>query len=91
MCHVATYHAMTKQVMELAAEVCDGRLVMAHEGGYSEVYVPFCGHQVLATMSASSITAPDPFGTTWVLRQPNAEFDDFASGQISRMAAAADL
>jgi len=91
LCHIATYQAMTTQVMELAAEVCDSRVVMAHEGGYSEVYVPFCGHQVLATMSASSITAPDPFGTTWVLRQPNAEFDDFASGQISRMAAAADL
>ena len=91
MCHVATYHAMTKQVMELAAEVCDGRLVMAHEGGYSEVYVPFCGHQVLATMSGSEIEAPDPFGKTWVLRQPNAEFDDFVSGQITRMVAEAGL
>jgi acetoin utilization deacetylase AcuC-like enzyme len=91
MCHQATYKAMTTQVMELAAEVCDGRLVMAHEGGYSEVYVPFCGHEVLATMAESSITAPDPFGDTWFLRQPNAEFDEFVSGQIDRMAEAADL
>ena len=91
MCHQATYREMTTQVMNLAADVCDGRLVMAHEGGYSEVYVPFCGHEVLATMSGSSITAPDPFGETWFLRQPNAEFDAFASGQLTRMAQAANL
>ncbi|MCL4119277.1 UNVERIFIED_CONTAM: hypothetical protein GTU68_045297 [Idotea baltica] len=91
MCHTATYQAMTTQVMELAADVCDGRLVMAHEGGYSEVYVPFCGHAVLMEMAGSDITAPDPFGETWIRRQPNAEFDDFVSAQISRMATAADL
>lgn len=91
MCHVATYRAMTSQVMQLAADVCGGRLVMAHEGGYSEVYVPFCGHEVLATMADSSITAPDPFGETWILRQPNAEFDSFVSNQIDRMVAAAGL
>ena len=91
MCHQATFQAMTAQVMELAAEVCDGRLVMAHEGGYSEVYVPFCGHTVVATMAASDIVAPDPFGQTWFRRQPNAEFDSFVSGQIDRMIAAAEL
>lgn len=91
LCHVGTYEAMTNQVMQLAAEVCDGRLVMAHEGGYSEVYVPFCGHQVMATMSGSALTAPDPFGQTWQLRQPNAEFDAFVSGQLTRMATAAGL
>ena len=91
MCHQATFRAMTSQVMELAADVCDGRLVMAHEGGYSELYVPFCGHEVLATMSGSSLTAPDPFGRTWFLRQPNAEFDAFVSGLITRIAEAAGL
>lgn len=91
LCHTATYQAMTRQVMELAAEVCDCRLAMAHEGGYSEVYVPFCGHTVLAEMVGSAIAAPDPFGDTWLLRQPNAEFDAFVSDQITRMATAAGL
>lgn len=91
MCHQATFQAMTTQVMELAADICGDRLVMAHEGGYSEIYVPFCGHEVLATMSGSAITAPDPFGETWFRRQPDAEFDAFTSGQISRMAAASGL
>jgi len=30
-----TFAMMTRQVIDLAAEVCAGRLVMAHEGGYS--------------------------------------------------------
>ena len=55
------------------------------------MYVPFCGHEVLATMAGSSLTAPDPFGETWFLRQPNAEFDAFVSGQITRMSEAAGL
>ena len=91
MCHQATYRAMSRQVLDLAGEVCDGRLVMAHEGGYSELYVPFCGHEVLATMAGSSVLAPDPFGNTWELRQPDANFDAFASDLITRMVAAAGL
>ncbi|MEM7471234.1 MAG: class II histone deacetylase [Pseudomonadota bacterium] len=66
-----TFRAMTEQVMEAADDLCDGRLVMVHEGGYSEAYVPFCGHATLAQMSGSAITAPDPFGENFMLRQPS--------------------
>ena len=37
-----------------------GGLVMAHEGGYSEAHVPFCGHAVLEALSQSAIHAEDP-------------------------------
>ena len=37
--------------MEVAAEVCDGRLLMSHEGGYSSFYVPYCGLAVIEQMS----------------------------------------
>ena len=73
----ATFAAMTNQVIALADDVCDGKLLMVHEGGYSETYVPFCGHAVLEQMSGSSIHAPDPFGNIWDLRQPNAGFDAY--------------
>ncbi|MEM6408505.1 MAG: class II histone deacetylase [Pseudomonadota bacterium] len=66
-----TFRMMTAQVMEAADDLCDGRLMMAHEGGYSETYVPFCGHAVLAEMSGSPVIAPDPFGETFTLRQPS--------------------
>ncbi|MFW6346516.1 MAG: class II histone deacetylase [Halomonas sp.] len=51
---------MTAQVMALAECVCDGRLVMVHEGGYSEGYVPLCGHAVIQTLAGSEIGVPDP-------------------------------
>ena len=91
LCHQGTFAAMTKQVMQLAADQCAGRLVMVHEGGYSEVYVPFCGHEVLAAMSGSQIVAPDPFGDVLHLRQPDAGFDAYVSGVIAQMAQAAGL
>jgi acetoin utilization deacetylase AcuC-like enzyme len=84
----ATFRAMTHQVMDLADDICGGRLVMAHEGGYSEVYVPFCGHAVLEAMSASTITAPDPFAATLEARQPSPRFDAFVDGLIAELAAA---
>ncbi len=77
-----TFQIMTRHVMELADDLCDGRLMMAHEGGYSEVYVPFCGHHVLAEMAGSTITAPDPFGEVFPLRQPSEAFDRFVQSQL---------
>ncbi|MEM6387671.1 MAG: class II histone deacetylase [Pseudomonadota bacterium] len=84
----ATFRAMTEQVMALASDICQGRLVMAHEGGYSEVYVPFCGHAVLQEMSGSEICADDPFATTLKTRQPSAAFDGFVEGLIDEMVSA---
>mgnify|MGYP006075574507 CR=1 FL=1 len=83
-----TFAAMTAQVRDLADDICDGRLMMAHEGGYSEVYVPFCGHAVLQEMSRSQISAPDPFADVFPLRQPSAAFDAFLDGVIGEMASA---
>ena len=84
----ATFETMTRQVMALAGEVCGGRLVMAHEGGYSEVHVPFCGHTVIAEMAGSGVRAPDPFAATLTARQPGAAFEAFAEGLIGEMVVA---
>ena len=77
-----TFRSMTAMTMDLADEVCDGRLAMVHEGGYSEVYVPFCGHAVLEQMSGSKVTAEDPLGATFRLRQPNAKFQAFLDDHV---------
>ncbi|WP_108816267.1 class II histone deacetylase [Loktanella sp. Alg231-35] len=81
-----TFAQMTRQVMELSAAVCDGKLLMVHEGGYSETYVPFCGHDVLQQMSGSAIAAPDPFAEVFPLRQPDARFDAFLDTWLADMA-----
>jgi acetoin utilization deacetylase AcuC-like enzyme len=83
-----SFREMTRLTMALAQNICGGRLVLVHEGGYSEVHVPFCGHAVLEELSGSHITALDPLGETIALRQPSAAAEAFVAGQIAEMVAA---
>ena len=86
-----TFREMTLKIKGLAERVCDGRLVLVHEGGYSEVYVPFAGHATLEALSGSRITAPDPMARALQSRQPGARLDAFLINEIDRMAAALDI
>lgn len=49
------YRAMTRILMDVADEVCDGRIMMTHEGGYSPTYVPLCGVSVLSELSGVDV------------------------------------
>ncbi|MFF4692328.1 class II histone deacetylase [Streptomyces sp. NPDC001307] len=49
------FRGMTEQVLQVAAEVCDGRVAMVQEGGYSPIYVPFCGHAVIETLAGVKV------------------------------------
>jgi acetoin utilization deacetylase AcuC-like enzyme len=84
---VETFDCLTERAMAAADELCDGKLVMVHEGGYSEVYVPFCGHAVSARMAGSDITAPDPLAEMFAARQPGPAHQAFLDGQINELAA----
>ena len=55
------YRRMTRILLDLATDLCDGRVVFAHEGGYSPVYVPFCGLAVVEELSGIMTGAEDPF------------------------------
>lgn len=72
--------------MASAKSLCDGKLVLVHEGGYSEVYVPFCGHATIAALSGSEIDAPDPFADMFRARQPQATFQAFLDGEVDDLA-----
>jgi acetoin utilization deacetylase AcuC-like enzyme len=82
----ATFRAMTAMVKAAAADLCGGRLVLVHEGGYSEVYVPFCGHAVLEELSGSATTAPDPLAETLAARQPDAALEAHVGARIAALA-----
>ena len=41
------FRRMTRAAMELAEELCGGKLVLVHEGGYSQSYAPICGLAVI--------------------------------------------
>ncbi|QPM92090.1 class II histone deacetylase [Pseudooceanicola algae] len=88
LCTAETFGAMTRQVMDLADRLCDGRLLLVHEGGYSEAYVPFCGHRVMEVLSGSKHVVPDPMAATVAQRQPGARFDAFLTGWIDDLAEA---
>jgi acetoin utilization deacetylase AcuC-like enzyme len=55
------YRRMTDAMVDLAARVCDGRLVAIHEGGYSSAYVPFCGAAVIEGLVGLEERIEDPF------------------------------
>lgn len=86
MASAKTFAGMTRMAMEAAGELCNGRLVLVHEGGYSEAHVPFCGHAVIATLAGSATEAGDPFAVRLDFQQPNTDFLAYQKGVVDRLA-----
>lgn len=91
LCSAETYRLMTRQLMQAADVLCNSRLVMAHEGGYSEVHVPFCGHSVLQEMSGSEIDAGDALGVRISGQQSNEQMQKIYIDLINAIAQNLDL
>ncbi|EKU22374.1 histone deacetylase superfamily protein, partial [Nannochloropsis gaditana CCMP526] len=45
------FRTLGQKLNGLAEDVCDGRIVYVHEGGYSDLYVPFCGHAIVEELT----------------------------------------
>jgi len=54
------YRKLTEIVLSAARDVCGGRVVACHEGGYSPAYVPYCGLAILEEMSGIRSSIEDP-------------------------------
>ena len=85
--HSESYRAMAEQVVGLAEQYCDGRLVVVHEGGYAESYVPFCVHSVVETMAGQRTDVVDPSLELFQAQQPNARVQALQETMIDEMAA----
>jgi acetoin utilization deacetylase AcuC-like enzyme len=81
--HSDSYRQMTNIVMECAEELCDGKLVMVHEGGYSEAYVPFCGIAIMEELSGSRSDVVDPMLESLKEWQPAPEHQAFLRRIVS--------
>jgi acetoin utilization deacetylase AcuC-like enzyme len=57
---VSTFAEMTRRVMSLADEF-DAPIAFVHEGGYSPVYVPFCGLAVVEALAGIDTGTGEPF------------------------------
>ncbi len=55
------YRSLTRKMLDAADELCGGRLVMCHEGGYNAPTVPFFGLAVVEELSGISVGVDDPF------------------------------
>lgn len=55
------FRGMARRMIDAAAEYSGGRIVFAHEGGYSAAYVPFCGMSVLEELSGVDSGVEDPY------------------------------
>jgi acetoin utilization deacetylase AcuC-like enzyme len=86
--HSESYRQMTESMVALATDCCDGRLLVVHEGGYSEAYAPFCCVAVLEALIGTKVV-DDPFLQYFVDR-PGQRLQPHQAAAISRAAALLD-
>lgn len=84
--HSETFRAMAGELTKLADRLCSGRLLAAHEGGYSEGYVPFCGLAVIETFAGHRTPVDDPFLNILGQQQPPADFIAYQRARLEAQA-----
>src|SRR5690606_18746114 len=89
--HSDTFRAMASRIKLLADELCGGRLLAAHEGGYAEGYVPFCGLAIIEEFSGHRTKVQDPFLDILTAQQPPADFIAYQRQRLEAQAKAAGL
>lgn len=59
---VPAYREMSRMLKDLAESICDGRLIVLQEGGYSNYYAPYCAAAVIESMMLDPTrSVEDPF------------------------------
>lgn len=84
--HSETFRLMTRAVRQAAERLCEGRLVLVHEGGYAEVYVPFCGLATIEELSGVRTDVDDPMLEAIDLQQPKAAALNFQREWVEQLA-----
>jgi len=84
--HSESYRDMTQRLLQVADKLCTGKLVMVHEGGYSEAYVPFCGLAVMEALSGIRTKVVDPLLESTKEQQPREAFNQFQRTAIDQLA-----
>ncbi|TOY77317.1 class II histone deacetylase, partial [Burkholderia pseudomallei] len=82
----ASYRYRTHARKRAAQRHCGGRLVIVHEGGYSEAYVPFCGHAIVEALAGMRTDVADPMLELAIAQQPGERFNAFQRQLIDEMA-----
>lgn len=64
------YRQMTQRMIDLAEGHAGGRLVAMQEGGYSEIYAPYCTLAIIETMAGRRTGIAEPLTHERMLTQP---------------------
>jgi acetoin utilization deacetylase AcuC-like enzyme len=86
--HSDSYRWLMERVLMAADELCQGRIVVEHEGGYSESYVPFCGHALIEALAHERTAVVDPVLEFIKLQQPGEDFVALQRHRIDEQARA---
>jgi acetoin utilization deacetylase AcuC-like enzyme len=83
----AGYGRMTRLMLDAAASLCDGRLVLEHEGGYSAELVPFCGLAIMEELSGIETPVRDSILQVFPAGMGQQELQPHQAALIERVAA----
>jgi acetoin utilization deacetylase AcuC-like enzyme len=83
--HSDSYRELTRLTREAAERLCDGKLVLVHEGGYAEAYVPFCGLAAIEALSGIRTDVQDPLLAMLESQQPDAQTVAFQKTLIDQL------
>ncbi len=89
--HTDSYRFMTRAVKDAAQRHCGGRLVIVHECGYSEAYVPFCGLAIVEELAGMRTEVTDPMLEFAIAQQPGERFLAFQREMLDELAASFGL
>lgn len=84
--HAETFRAMASRIKALADELCTGKLICVHEGGYSELMVPFCGLAIVEELSGQRTDVIDPMFEIVEAQQPPADMIAFQRARLEAQA-----
>jgi len=83
--HSDSYRELTRLTREAAERLCGGKLVLVHEGGYAEAYVPFCGLAAIEALSGLRTEVQDPLLAMLESQQPDAQTVAFQKTLIDQL------
>ena len=84
--HSESYRALTELAKKAAYDHCDDRLVVVHEGCYSEAHVPFCTLSVMESLAEERTAVVDPSLEIMQSWQPNSRFNGLQNELLEEIA-----
>lgn len=67
------YRRLTRAMIELASDMSDGRLVVVQEGGYSEIYAPYCTLAIVEELAGVRSGIEEPVNAERASRWPQSQ------------------